>query len=129
MKRFSLIIAILLFVTSSASLFAHEPYDSEATKEIMQANLGAFRQLRTAQSNGNFLAAAGELAILAEGSFRLLRYAAPQGSQEDWERIHSELVMAALRGIVACGQEDAEGLAEAVGIIGDFNREGHGEFR
>ena len=129
MKRSILSIALLLLVASSVGLFAHEPYDSDVTKEVMQGNLAAFRTLRTADSDGNFLVAAGELAKIAMGSFRLLGYAAPQGSQEEWTRIHSEMVRTALRGIVACGEEDAEGLSEAVGIIGGFNREGHGQFR
>lgn len=129
MKRFSVIIAVLLFAASTASLFAHDPYDSEVTKEVMQANLAAFRQLRSADSDGNFIGAAGELAKIAGGSFRLLGYAAPQGSQEEWTRIHTEMIMAALSGIVACSQEDAEGLSTAVGIIGGYSQEGHGQFR
>ena len=61
----------------------------------------------------------------ARGSGRV----GPQGSQAEWERVHTEMIQAALQGIIACSEEDADGLADAVAQIGSFNRAGHGQFR
>jgi hypothetical protein len=127
MKRVVTVLAALLIV--SAGLFALEPYDSDASKSIMRANGAAFGQLRAASSSGDFLAAAGALATLAEGSLLLLDYEAPQGSLAEWQRIHTELIAAALEGIRACSDEDADALAEVARRVGGFSQEGHGAFR
>lgn len=128
MKRIATTVLILT-VLATLNVFGQEPYDSTVVVPIMRANGQAFGQLRNAAGNDDFLAAAGALAKLAEGSFVLINYGAPQGSDEEWVRIHSELVEAALMGIMACAEEDGEALSEAIGIIGGLNREGHGDFR
>lgn len=128
MKRISIVL-VLLLLFGTVGAFAHQPYDSEVGVAVMRANGAAFGALRAAQSNGDYLAAAGALSVMAHSSFVLLQYTAPQGSQEEWERIHSELIEAALRGIQACAEEDADGLAQAISAMGQFNRQGHGQFR
>ena len=128
MKRFSVVLIVLLAV-SAVGAFALEPYDSDVTVPIMRANGAALGQLRGAAAEADFLTSAGAFASLAQGSLMLLGYEAPQGSQEEWTRIHTELIEMALRGIIACSEEDAEVLSEIAGQIGGFSRQGHGQFR
>ena len=128
MKRLLLLLLVLVLL-GSAGAFATENYDSAVAVRIMRANGAAFGQLRAAAGEGDFLSAAGALATLADGSLTLLGYEPPKGSDDEWERIHTGLIAAALQGIIACSQEDADGLQAAVSAMGAYNREGHGDFR
>lgn len=127
MKRFVLLIVVLL--ACAAIVSALEPYDSGLSVSIMRANVRAFGQLRQAMSNEDMLAVTGALAVLADGSLQLLAYEAPKGDQDEWQRIHTGLASAALKGIIAASNEDMTGLSEAVAAIGGFNQEGHRQFQ
>lgn len=116
-------------VLNASTAVAYQAYDSAVAVQIMRANAGAFGQLRAAAAEGDFLSAAGALATLAEGSLRLREFEAPKGSQDEWVRIHTELMAAALQGIVACSEEDESGLADAVAAMGELNGAGHGQFK
>ena len=128
MNRYSTVLVLLLLFVSIGA-FAQQPYDSEVGVTVMRANGAALGALRAAQSDEDFLAAAGALSVLAHSSFVLLQYSPPQGSPDEWERIHSELIETALRGIQACAEQNAEGLSQAVALMGQYSRQGHGQFR
>jgi len=95
----------------------------------MQANMRAYSDLQRAVSAGDFLKAAGALATIADDSLTLLGYEAPRGSQEEWQRLHTAMIAAALTGIKACAAQDLAGVRAAASEIASVENSGHRLFR
>ena len=119
----SMVVVILL----ATQVFAE--YDKEFVVEKMRANGAAMGALNKAAGEGEFFAAAEQLMEIAKNEKALQAVEPPKGSEEEWNRIHGDIVKAAFMGIGACGEEDAEKLQEQTAKIGALIKEGHGMFR
>jgi hypothetical protein len=128
MRKFTLItglMAVFLF----ASLLANAEYDREMVVSLMRSNGAAFGALNAAVESGDYFTAAEKLMELAKSSKKLQTVTPPRGSKKQWDRIHTDLIKAAFRGIGAAGEEDSKKLSEAVNEIGALVKEGHSTFR
>jgi hypothetical protein len=120
----SIMVVIMLFATQ---VFAE--YDKELVVKLMRANGAAMGALKKAAGAGDFFAAAEQLMEIAKNEKALQEVEPPKGSEDEWDRIHGDIVTAAFKGIGACGEEDAEKLGQYIAEIGALIGEGHGMFR
>jgi hypothetical protein len=128
-KRTAITLLVLALLATGSTALLAQSYDSAKSVAVMRSNLQAMRGLRGQIESGDFLAAAAAFAVLAQGSRTLLEMDPPKGSEAEWDRINSDLVDAALEGIVAAGAKDAGAASAALGKIGALNKEGHSNFQ
>jgi hypothetical protein len=121
---FGLVVLCLLI---SASVFAD--YDKEAVVKVMRANGAFMGEIKQAAANADYFAAAEALMGIARGMKSLDAITPGMGSKAEWDRIHGAIIVAAFRGIGACGDRDRDTLNKHVGEIGALIKKGHDMFR
>ena len=77
----------------------------------------------------DYLAAGQALMKLAEGAISVKEFTPPKGSADEWEATWDAFIMAAFKGIGACGEEDENGLNDAIKALKKLNGQGHKEHR
>jgi hypothetical protein len=95
----------------------------------MRANGAALGALNQAVKAGDYYTAALKLMDLAVGAKAMLAIQPPEGAKADWDRINNDIVLAAFRGIGACGTQNMEALKAEVAAVVALNREGHAKFK
>lgn len=129
MKKHVLILLCVAALTLFAvQAFAAE-YDKEKVVSVMKANGMAMGAVKKALAAEDFFTVAENLMVIAKGMKSLEDVEPPKGEKEAWDNNHSTLINAALKGIGACGEEDAETVGMYVGEIGALIKEGHGMFK
>lgn len=122
-------IALCVTVLALFATQAFAEYDKDMVVEVMRSNGANFGELKEAAEGGDYFSAAEALMQIAKNIKSLEAVTPTEGSKEDWDRIHGNLIKAAFKGIGACGEEDSEKLKMYIGEIGAFIKEGHGIFR
>jgi len=122
-----LAVSLVLLVGLTPALFAQ--YDKDAVVKVMRGNLAAVQALNTAVNAKDFYTAAVKLMELAGDSKALLEVNPPKGDKAEWDRIHNALILAAFRGIGACGTQNLDALKTEVGTVMALMKEGHTKFR
>jgi hypothetical protein len=128
MKRSITLIAALLFLVLVVPTLSAQ-YNKELVVQKMRANGALVGQLNAAVGAGDFYAAALRLVDLAQNFKALEATDPPKGSKAEWDRIHADLILAAFRGVGACGAQDLEQLKTEIGAIMALNKEGHAKFK
>ena len=116
----------LLVITSS---FAFAEYDQDMVKSMMRENVSLMGALSKAAKQDDYLAAGEALMKLAEGAFAVKDFTPPKGTAAEWEATWEAFIVAAFKGIGACGDEDAKGLDESIKALKKLNGEGHRDHR
>jgi len=124
-----IVLAVMLVLMSVLAPAAFAQYDREATVKVMRASGALLGQVNAAAGAKDFYAAADKLMELARGFKSLDEVAPPKGSDQEWDRIHADLILAAFRAIGACGAQDADKLKAEVGVLMGLMKEGHAKFR
>ncbi len=123
MKRLSIFVLLLVFLFSSAQVFAE--YSRSKVVRVMRNNLKMMKELKTAAENEDFFAAAEAFMEIAQGSNTIKDYDPKRGPQSAWNNTHRAVIKAAFGGIGAAGNEDLEAVREAIAAIGALNSQGH----
>ncbi len=128
MKQKLLVGALLvILLVVSSQVFAQ--YDRDAVVSAMRNNAKLMGALNEAAGKKDYFAAAEALMGIAQSTEPLLSLNPPKGSKAVWDRIHTEVIKAAFRGIGACAEEDIAQLNVYIGEIGARIQEGHTTFR
>jgi hypothetical protein len=128
MKRsIALAVALLFLVVLVPTLSAQ--YNRELVVQKMRSNGGLLGQLNAAVGAGDFYTSALRLTDLAQNFKALEAIDPPKGSAVEWDRIYSNLIRTAFRGVGACGEENLDKLKAEVAAIMALMKEGHTKFR
>ena len=129
MKKFFVLFIVCVVTISGFAIQAFAEYDQEKVVSVMRASGAAMGAIKKALKASDFFTVAENLMVIATGMNSLNEVTPPTGSQEHWVATHQSLIKAALKGIGACGEEDAEKVGMYVGEIGKLIKEGHGMFK
>ena len=129
MKKQVLVLLCLFALTLLATQAFAAEYDKDKVVGVMKANGAAMGAIQKALEGEDFFAAAEALMTIATTMKSLEGMEPPKGDKAEWDKNHSTLIKAALKGIGACGEEDAEQVNMYVGEIGKLIKEGHGMFK
>ena len=124
-KIIVLIVALIMLVSSIG--FAE--YDRDLVKQVMRDNVSLMGAVSKAAKQEDYLAAGQALMKLAEGAISVKEFTPPKGSADEWEATWDAFIMAAFKGIGACGEEDENGLNDAIKALKKLNGQGHKEHR
>ena len=122
----SLAVLLILFGVSS---FVFADYDKEQVVKVMRGNLGFMGAIGEAAEAEDWIVAAQNLFLIAEGMVSILPYTPPRGDKADWDNTMNAFISAAYIGIGAAGARDKDALMEAIGELRQLNRQGHGEHK
>jgi hypothetical protein len=128
MKRTYKTVPVLFIILIIASV-GFAGYNREAVVATMQANAQNMGAIKAAMENQDYFATAEALMAVAVATKPMLEQDPPKGSKAEWDRIHSEIIEAAFRGIGACADENMDAVGAQVGKIGSLIGEGHNLFR
>ena len=126
-KRFYILVAVVALLLITPQVFAQ--YNRDVVVSVMRDNVKLLGEVNTALNAGDFYTTAVKLMDLAEGMKTVEQTPPPGGSRTEWNRIYSELIAAAFRGIGACGEEDARKVKAEIANIVALRNEGHGKFQ
>ena len=126
-RRLYVFVALIVFLLITPQLFAQ--YDREAVVSVMRNSYRLMGEINAAANAQDYYTTAVKLMELAEDFKILEQTPPPRGSRVEWNRIHSELIDAAFRGIGACGEKDSEALKAEISKIMAYNQEGHSKFK
>ena len=122
-----LAVSLVLLVGLTPALFAQ--YDKDTVVKTMRGNLAAMQALTPAVNSKDYYTAALKLMDLAQGAKAMQAVNPPKGDKAEWDRIWSDMIQAAFRGIGACGTRNLDALKTEVGAVGALSKEGHTKFR
>jgi len=128
MKRLR-IIGIVVALLVMVSTFSFAEYDRDVVKTVMRDNVSLMGAVSKAAKQEDYLAAGQALMKLAEGAFAVKDYEPPKGTAEEWEETWEAFIVAAFKGIGACGEEDKRGLDDAIKELKKLNGQGHRDHR
>ena len=114
-----------MFVLLLVSAFAFGEYNRDVVVKVMRNNGGLMRTIGQAAGQKDYFAAASGLWEIAKAMQEISVYTPPRGSKADWDKTMKEFVNAALKGIGACGEEDAAKLNAAITTLRGLNSQGH----
>ncbi len=124
-----IIILLCVFALTLLATQAFAEYDQKKVIDVMRKNGAAMGAINKALGNEDFFSVAENLMTIATGMKSLEGMEPPKGPTEEWDANHSALIKSALKGIGACGEEDAEKVGMYVGEIGKLIQKGHGMFK
>jgi len=128
MKRsITMVLALLFLVVLVPTLSAQ--YNKDLVVQKMRSNGGLLGQLNASVGAGDFYTSALRLVDLAQNFKALQAIDPPKGSVVEWNRIYSDLIRAAFRGVGACGEENLDKLKAEVAAVMALMKEGHSKFR
>ena len=128
MKQTKIIVLIVALVMLVSSIGFAE-YDRDLVKQVMRDNVSLMGAVSKAAKQEDYLAAGQALMKLAEGAISVKEFTPPKGSADEWEATWDAFIMAAFKGIGACGEEDENGLNDAIKALKKLNGQGHKEHR
>jgi len=123
---------------------AFAAYDSATVKKAMRTHAALLGETSNAVEANDFFLAAEKLMENATLFKSLMVMSPKKGSEAEWNRILNGMLKAAFKGIGACGEENAEGVAAAISelkavkkkvircsnkVISDHNPEGSENLR
>ena len=126
-KKYVVVVWVALLVLMATQAFAE--YDKDLVVKAMKSNGASMGAIKEATKNGDFFTVAENLMQIAKNMKSLENVTPPKGSKDEWDKNHETLIKSALKGIGACGEEDADKVNQYVGEIGKLIKEGHGMFR
>jgi hypothetical protein len=126
-KRLYFTIGVIVLLLITPQLFAQ--YNRDAVVSVMRNSYRLIGEINTTANAQDFYTTAVKLMELAEGFKTLEQTPPPRGSRAEWDRIHTELIQAAFRGIGACGERDGKALQAEISKIMAYNQEGHSKFK
>ena len=129
MKRIFVLFVVCFVAVTVFSTLAFAEYDKDKVVSVMRANGGAMGAIKKALEAKDFFTVAENLMVIATGMKSIEEITPMKGAKGEWDANHQTLVKAALKGIGACGEEDAEKVGMYVGEIGKLIKEGHGMFK
>jgi cytochrome c556 len=127
-KRKIIMISAILLALFVASVGV-AGYNRDVVVAAMHSNAQNLGTVKKSLEGGDYFATAQALMAIAVTEHSLLQQDPPKGSKAEWDRIHGEVLKAALRGIGACAEEDMNAVNSHVGTIGSLIKEGHSTFR
>ena len=128
MKKALILLCVFTLTMLAAQAFAVE-YDKTKVVGVMKSNGAAMGAIKKALEAEDFFAVAEAFMSIATDMKSIDGMDPPKGDKEAWDANHSALIKNALKGIGACGEEDAEKVGMYFGEIGKLIKEGHGMFK
>jgi len=126
-KRSFLVVSIVVLVLFAVQAFA--AYDSATVKKAMRTHAALLGETSKAVEANDFFLAAEKLMENATLFKSLMVMSPKKGSEAEWNRILNGMLKAAFKGIGACGEENAEGVAAAISELKAVKKEGHKMFK
>jgi hypothetical protein len=127
MKKILLPVLIVILVFLTFQIYGE--YNKDAVVKTMRNNLAQMKAMKAAASKSDFDAAAEAIWSLADGMKSVRGLTPLKGTKEAWVKMIDELVVAAYKGIGACGEKNIEKLNQSIAELGSFSKKGHGQFR